>query len=129
MDMTFKIRIHTESTGYVSAEIVEDRNPETARAVINALPIESRVNRWGEEVYFSTNIRQEEERSQEEVEVGDIGYWPPGKGFCIFFGKTPASTGSKPRAASPVNVFGRITGDPKAFGKARSGEKIRVEKE
>jgi len=127
--MAYKIRIHTESTGYVSAEIVEDKNPVTARAIINALPIESRVNRWGEEVYFSTNIRQDEEKSQEEVEVGEIGYWPPGRGFCIFFGKTPASTGSKPRAASPVNVFGRITGDPKAFGKTRGGEKIRVERE
>ena len=126
--MAFKIRIHTESTGYVSAEIIEDMNPKTARAIIDALPIESRVNRWGEEVYFSTNIRQDEEKSQEEVEVGDIGYWPPGKGFCIFFGRTPASTGSRPRAASPVNVFGRITGDPKAFGKTKSGEKIRVEK-
>jgi len=126
--MAFKIRIHTESTGYVSAEIIEDKNPKTARAIIDALPIESRVNRWGEEVYFSTNVRQDEEKSQEEVEVGDIGYWPPGRGFCIFFGRTPASTGSKPRAASPVNVFGRITGDPKAFGKTRGGEKIRVEK-
>jgi len=126
--MAFGIKIHTESTGYVSAEIIEDKNPETARAIINALPIESSVNRWGEEVYFSTKVRQDEEKSQEEVEVGDIGYWPPGKGFCIFFGKTPASTGSKPRAASPVNVFGRITGDPKIFGKTRSGEKIRIEK-
>ena len=127
--MAFRIRIHTESTGYVLAEILEDKNPKTARSIINALPIESRVNRWGEEVYFSTNIRQDEEKSQEEVEVGDIGYWPPGKGFCIFFGRTPASTGGKPRAASPVNVFGRITGDPKVFGKTRSGEKIRVERE
>jgi hypothetical protein len=128
MDMVLKIKIHTESTGYVSAEIMEERNPETAKAIINALPIESRVNRWGEEVYFSTSVRQEEERSQEEVEVGEIAYWPPGKGFCIFFGRTPASTGNKPRAASPVNVFGRISGDPKIFGKTRSGEKIRIEK-
>ena len=127
--MAFKIKIHTESTGYVSAEIAEDKNPETAKAIINALPIESRVNRWGEEVYFITSVRQDEEKSQEEVEVGDIANWPRGQGFCIFCGRTPASTGNKPRAASPVNVFGRITGDPKVFGKARSGEKIRVEKE
>jgi hypothetical protein len=126
--MVFKIKIHTESTGYVPAEIHEERNQKTAKAIIDALPIESKVNRWGEEVYFSINARQGEEKSQEEVEVGDLGYWPPGNSFCIFFGKTPASTGSKPRAASPINVFGRITGDPKVFGKARSGEKIRVEK-
>ncbi|MBO3804285.1 MAG: hypothetical protein JTT11_10550 [Candidatus Brockarchaeota archaeon] len=126
--MAVKIKIHTESTGNVPAEIIEDKNPETAAAVIKALPIESKVNRWGDEVYFSTNVRQGEENSQEEVEVGDLGYWPPGKAFCIFFGRTPASTGSKPRAASPVNVFGRVTGDPKVFVKTRSGEKIRVEK-
>ncbi|MEM2914010.1 MAG: cyclophilin-like fold protein [Candidatus Bathyarchaeia archaeon] len=126
--MTLKIKIYTDSTGYVPAEIIEEKNPKTAEAIIKALPIESRVNRWGEEVYFSTNVRQEEEKSQEEVEVGDLGYWPPGKAFCIFFGRTPASTSSKPRAASPVNVFGRVTGDPKVFSKTKSGEKIRVEK-
>lgn len=126
--MPVRIKISAPSTGEVSAEVDEARNPETARAVLAALPIESTVNRWGEEVYFSTSVTAGEEKAQEEVEIGDMGFWPPGKAVCIFFGRTPASTGNKPRAASPVNVFGRITGDSKVFGKTRSGESIRVER-
>ena len=55
------------------------------------------------------------ENGQVDCEVGDIGYWPDGNGFCIFFGPTPASKGEKPRAASPVNIFARIEGDAKVF--------------
>ena len=44
-----------------------------------------------------------------------MGFWPSGNGFCIFFGPTPASSGEKPKAASPVNIFAKIEGDPKIF--------------
>ncbi len=126
--MPQKIKIHTESTGYIDAEIIEDKNPETAQAIIDALPFESSVNRWGEEVYFDIPVSASEENSQTEVDVGDLGYWPAGSSFCIFFGRTPASSGDKPVAASPVNVFGKIIGDATAFNKTKSGEAIRVEK-
>lgn len=126
--MADKIRIYTRSTGYVQAEISTDKNPKTAEAILRALPISSRVNRWGDEVYFTTSVSIGEENPQQEVEVGNLGYWPLGSAFCIFFGRTPASTGERPRAASPVNVFGRILGDATVFRKARSGEEILVEK-
>lgn len=123
-----KIKIHTSSTGYVEAEINEEKNPKTAKAIVESLPFESSANTWGEEVYFSIPVDVDEEKSQREVEVGDCGYWPAGNCFCIFFGRTPASSGSKPVAASPVNVFGHIIGDAKVFKKVKDGEKIRVEK-
>jgi len=126
--MPTKIRIHTASTGYVGAEILEQKNPKTAKAIIDSLPFESSVNTWGEEVYFSIPVDVDEEKTQREVEVGDCAYWPAGSCFCIFFGRTPASSGSKPVAASAVNVFGRIIGDATVFKKTRDGEKIRVEK-
>ena len=126
--MSQKIKIHTSSTGYVDAEINEDKNPETAKAIIDALPFESSVNRWGDEVYFDIPINISEGKSQTEVDIGDLGYWPTGSCFCIFFGRTPASSGDKPVAASPVNVFGKIMGDATVFEKTQSGEIIRVEK-
>jgi|GEM_PF-678303 hypothetical protein len=128
MQMPMRVRIYTESTGYVEAEILEDKNPKTAKAIIEGLPFDSRANTWGEEVYFSIPVDIDEENSQREVEVGDCGYWPAGNCFCIFFGRTPASRGDKPVAASPVNIFGRIVGDAKIFRKVRDGERIRVEK-
>jgi hypothetical protein len=69
-----------------------------------------------------------EENTKTVVEVGDVAYWPPGESMCIFFGPTPASLASEPRAYSPVNVFGKITGDPSVFKKVKNGERIKVER-
>jgi len=123
-----KIKIVTEAAGTVEAEIIEDRNPKTAYAVWSNLPIEAEVNTWGEEIYFSVPVRVGREKAQETVELGDLGYWPPGNAFCIFFGLTPASRRGEIRPASAVNVFGKILGDPKIFKKVKSGDKIRIEK-
>jgi hypothetical protein len=68
-----------------------------------------------------------EKTAQELVEVGDLGYWPSGNAFCIFFGPTPASRGNEIRAASAVNVFGRIVGDPKVFSTIKDGEEVSVD--
>lgn len=122
-----RIKISTPSTGEVYAELSEE-NPETARAIWVALPIESRANTWGDEIYFSIPVEAGAENPREVVEMGDLGYWPPGKAFCIFFGRTPASRGDEIRPASPVNVFGRVTGDPRVFKKVRSGETITLER-
>ncbi|RLG96535.1 hypothetical protein DRO28_05455, partial [Candidatus Bathyarchaeota archaeon] len=94
----------------------------------NSLPIRARANTWGEEVYFPIPVYLELENSQEVVEVGDLGYWPPGHAFCIFVGRTPASRGDEVRPASAVNVFGKVTGDPKVFKKVKDGDEIIMEK-
>ncbi len=120
-----RIKFFTESTGEVLAEMVEG-NPKTSKAVLQALPIESVANRWGEEVYFETPVKLGKENAVQDVEVGDVAYWPPGRAICIFFGPTPVSNGEKPRAYSPVNVFARIVGDPRIFSKVKDGERIMV---
>lgn len=100
----------------------------TAQKIWDALPIEGRVNTWGEEIYFSIPVDTGLENAKAVVLEGDLGYWPPGNAFCIFFGVTPVSQGDEIRPASPVNVFGKIIGDPKVFKKVRSGAKIIIEK-
>jgi hypothetical protein len=101
---------------------------ETADAIWNALPIEEQANTWGDEIYFSIPVTCKPEKPKEVVELGDLGYWPPGTAFCIFFGPTPMSQGKEIRPASPVNVFGRVEGDPKVFKQVRSGETVIIEK-
>jgi hypothetical protein len=128
MKMSEKIKIYTRSSGDVSAEIFLEGNPKTAKAILEALPILARVNKWGDEIYFRIPVSLPEENSQQDVKIGDLGYWPQGDGFCIFFGRTPISTGSNPKAASPVNVFGKILEDPTVFRKTKSGEEIQIEK-
>jgi hypothetical protein len=100
---------------------------ETAALVLAAVPITGRVNRWGEEIYFSIPVEAAREAdARDVVETGELGYWPDGNAFCIFFGKTPASRGDEIRAASPVNVFGRVDGDATRFTSVKDGEEIVV---
>ena len=101
---------------------------KTAQKIWDALPIEGSVNTWGDEIYFSIPVNAGLENAKAVVSEGDLGYWPPGNAFCIFFGPTPASQGDEIRPASPVNIFGKITGDPKVFKKVSSGAKIIIEK-
>jgi len=108
----------------VTAELNETR---TAGAIWEALPIKGNANCWGDEIYFSIPVSLEEEDAQELVGMGDLGYWPPGTAFCLFFGPTPMSRGQEIRPASPVNVLGRIIGDPTVLKQVASGAEITVE--
>ena len=99
------------TAGKVALE-AELNDSATARQIWEALPISSSVATWGEEVYFDCGVScAEEDGARTVVTAGEIAYWPPGKALCVFFGPTPASRGEEIRAASKVNVFGKVTGD------------------
>ncbi len=108
----------------VDAELNDSR---TAAAIAAALPIEARAQTWGDEIYFDIGQALPGESPREVVDLGDLGYWPPGQAFCIFFGPTPMSRGNEIRPASAVNVVGRILGDARAFTRVRSGARVRIE--
>jgi uncharacterized protein len=120
-----RIRI---TAGDVSALATLD-DSQTAQAIYRALPIEARVSTWGDEIYFGIPVHLEEDEAQAVVAMGDLGYWPPGHAFCIFFGRTPMSRGSEIRPASPVNVFGKVEGDARIFAQVPAGAPIRLEAE
>jgi uncharacterized protein len=119
-----RIRI---TAGNIAAEAVLDQS-NTAQAIWDALPLSAPGDTWGDEIYFGIPVKAKAENPCETVELGDLAYWPPGSAFCIFFGLTPASRGAEIRPASPVNVFGRVTGDPTIFKKVRAGTPIRIER-
>ena len=119
-----KLRI---TAGDVSATAVV-HDTQTAKAIWEALPIEARANTWGDEIYFGIDVHLEEEDAQAVVDMGALGYWPPGHALCIFFGRTPMSRGNEIRPASPVNLFGKVEGDPTLFTRVPDGAKVLVEK-
>ena len=120
-----KINLSVENVS-LEAEMLET---PTAGKIIEACPIESSVNVWGDEIYFDIPLSLEQEPdARADVAVGDLAYWPAGPAFCIFFGPTPVSTGDQPRAFSPVNVFGKVLGDAKQLKAVSSGATIRVTK-
>ena len=119
-----KIQITTQNIT-VEAELLD--RPESDN-FYSSLPLIGRVNTWGLEIYFSIDYSMElQDDASEIVNLGDIAYWPPGSAFCIFFGPTPASIGDEIRAASEVNLLGKIIGDPLVFKSVPSGTDIKIE--
>ena len=108
----------------LEAELTES---VTARKILESLPLEGDATLWGDEIYFEIPLQLEPEAdARADVSVGDLGYWPVGAAFCIFFGPTPVSTDDRPKAYSPVNVFGRLSEDPGRLKSVRDGARIRV---
>jgi hypothetical protein len=117
-----KIRIRA---GEIEAE-AELNDTRTAEAIWETLPIKSHANLWGDEIYFSIPLSLKLETGQKVVSIGDLGYWPDGNAFCIFFGPTPVSQGDEIRPASPVTVFGKVIGDTTVFKNVVTGTKITI---
>ncbi|MFC1594019.1 cyclophilin-like fold protein [Candidatus Omnitrophota bacterium] len=125
--MAYEILI---TAGAVSAP-AQLNDSKTAEAIYAALPLESRVNTWGEEIYCNIPVMVDLENdfAKDVVELGALGYWPQGPAFCIFFGQTPVSTPEEIRPATAVNVIGKVKGDVEGFKTIKDGEKIKIVKE
>jgi hypothetical protein len=96
--------------------------------VLKALPLEAEASTWGDEIYFGIPVNAElEESAQDAVDLGDLAYWPPGSALCIFYGRTPVSTSTEIRPASPVNIIGRLLDDWSGLKGTASGTTVRVE--
>ncbi|MBM4284926.1 MAG: hypothetical protein FJ128_06715 [Deltaproteobacteria bacterium] len=115
--------------GDVRVEGYLDDSP-TGRALAEALPFRGRAALWGEEIYFPVPpvARDLDDTARTVVEVGDLGYWPPGQAFCIFFGPTPGSRPGEIRPASAVNLVGRLTGEVGGLTQVPEGAPVRVER-
>lgn len=110
----------------VEAEIYDT---PTGKAVLETLPLTRNVIKWGQEIFFEVPASASlENGARAEVEIGDLAYWPNMPAFCIFFGPTPVSPNGKPRAASSVNVFGRLLKiEADQLDKVPEGENVTVE--
>ena len=117
------IRISVGNT-ILDAELFDS---DLAREISALLPLEAGVNRWGQEIYFGIPLDFQLREPREVVEIGNLAYWPPGQGFCIFWGPTPASRGAEVRPASEVEVFGRVKGDATVLDSEPAG-KVRIER-
>ena len=122
--MSVPIRI---TAGEVSVEAELD-DSDCSQQIAEALPIEASASTWGEEIYFSIDIDCATEDMQSAVELGDLGYWPPGSAFCMFFGMTPMSTADEIRPASDVMVIGRMKGDIEGLKSVKAGAQVTIER-
>ena len=113
-------------SGMLEVELVDT---PTARALLEALPFESRAQTWGEEVYFATPVKAKLEKdARQVVEPGTVCFWTEGNAIALPYGRTPISTDERPKLANRCNVLGSILGDPKRLAAVKGGETVRVEK-
>jgi uncharacterized protein len=93
----------------ISIELYDSRSPKTFQAIIENLPVEINITKWGDELYTErTQISANEENAKREVDYLDVAYWPEGNALCLFYGPTPISKDGQILAYSPVNIVGRI---------------------
>jgi uncharacterized protein len=122
---TMKIRI---TIGKLSMEAELNDTP-TAQKVAAALPLNCSFSTWGDEIYFTIPVTAPLDSSAKEVvEPGELGYWPTGKAFCIFFGLTPMSQEGKIVPASAVNIIGKFLGDPAGFKEVMNEREVTLER-
>src|SRR5712692_3115447 len=114
------------TAGLVSAE-ARLNDSKTARAIWDALPIEAKGETWGDEIYFGIGLTAAAEAPREVVDPGDLGYWPPGRAFCIFFGPTPVSHERRVPHGEPRERRGQGRGRRRVFKKMRAGTRVTIE--
>ena len=96
----------------VLIKVDDSQSPDTVKAILDNLPIEVNINKWGEELYTDkTLIRAQEENAKSEVNLLDVAFWPEGSALCLFYGPTPISKPDKIEPYSPVNIVGHIVSE------------------
>ena len=121
--------IFQDVEGEISVELDDTHSPKTVQKIIENLPIEVSIHRWGEELYTEeTQIAEEPENAKIKVNLSDVAYWPEGKAICLFFGPTPSSKAGEILAYSPVNIVGKIithnNEELNIFSKVRDGARV-----
>ena len=105
------------------------KETETAKKIYNAVPINSSINTWGEEIYFNTNLSiNREKEAKAVVDFGEIAFWTEGSAIAIGYGKTPISSGDEIRLASPCNIWANADFDKRFFGDINDGDKVSLDK-
>ena len=93
----------------ISIELDDSRSPKTFQAILENLPIEISITKWGDELYTEkTQINANEENAKREVNYLDVAYWPEGNALCLIYGPTPISRDGQILAYSHVNLVGKI---------------------
>ena len=105
------------------------RDTPTADKIYNALPFESKVQKWGEEIFFNTDLKIELEKdARSVVKLGEIAFWCGGSAIAIGYGKTPVSKENEIRLISPCNVWADCKFDKNYVEQIRENEAVIAEK-
>ncbi|NMJ86459.1 MAG: hypothetical protein EX285_01210 [Thaumarchaeota archaeon] len=113
----------------IDVELDDVYSPKTVKAILEKLPINTVINRWGDELYTEPiPVKAGLENAKSTVNLMDVAYWPQGNALCLFFGPTPISKSNEIKPYSPVNVIGRIVSKENAIKKINDSTKVIIRK-
>ena len=121
----------TDSGKIVFIELDDSQSPKTVKAILDNLPIEVKINKWGDELYTErTPIVAEGENTQSIVNLLDVAYWPEGNALCLFYGPTPISKSpNEILPYSPVNIVGKIISEGDLLHQIKNSSKVVIKSE
>ena len=109
----------------IEAELLDT---PTATAVVQALPITSQAQTWGDEVYFPVPVScQLEADARDVVVAGELAFWVEGSCVAIGFGPTPISQGDEIRLAARTNIWARTTDNVRQLASVRAGDPVSID--
>ena len=129
-----KVDVVLDCTGLFASKEKAELNLElretlTDDMIYNSLPLKSKVQKWGEEIFFETGLRVElENNAKSVINIGEIAFWNDGSAIAIGYGKTPVSKENEIRLISPCNVWADCEFDKNYVGKIRENETVIAEK-
>ena len=104
------------------------RDTETARLISKSVPINSKIQMWGEEIFFNTNLQVALENDAKEVmQLGELAFWTEGSAIAIGYGKTPVSIDQEIRLIGPCNVWGDGNFKKSDFEDIKPGDEISLD--
>ena len=104
------------------------RNTETAKLIAKSIPIKSKIQIWGEEIFFNTNLQVKlEDDAKDVMQLGELAFWTAGSAIAIGFGKTPVSIDKEIRLIEPCNVWADCNFKKSDFDNIKSGDEISLD--
>lgn len=100
--------------GSIPCEIARHLAPTTSRSILNALPVQGRVHRYGNQfAYFETGLVIGAEKQRTLFKRGDIGLLVSNGSICVFLNDS---------VSQPMNPLGRVTGSMDLIDSSAPGD-------
>ena len=104
------------------------RNTETAKLIAKSIPIKSKIQIWGEEIFFNTNLQVKlEDDARDVMQLGELAFWTEGSAIAIGYGKTPVSVDQEIRLIGPCNIWADGIFKKSDFDNIKSGDEISLD--
>jgi hypothetical protein len=99
------LEIEIQGKGVISFELIRHLAPITSRTIMNSLPLQGRIHKYGDLfAYFETGLAVGAEKQRAMFKRGEAGFLVSNGSVCIFLKDTPSPT-------QPMNPLGKVTGD------------------